>query len=194
VPHSNRGLLALPGFVLLAVNGAQWAVTGLMNSSLNKKIVGTHGEKNMMVKAIIGSVVMIHLGLFLAYQRDYYSGFAADSATDFKDGYLEALATVIPYEKGLDGHQKVDQVIFSSAYGQPYIYTLFARRTNPIWYQHGVLNTYLFLDEIKPEHLALPNRVVVASDRDPLPIDQADKLIYGSDGQIKFKIYITDPI
>ncbi|HYD35345.1 MAG TPA: hypothetical protein VD999_04720 [Vitreimonas sp.] len=190
-PHSNRALLALPGFLLLALGGLVMITEGIKNSQLNKNIQGTHGEKNMVLKAVIGGIVLVHSLFVLSYLQHYYTAFAAQSADDFKDGYLETLRYVIPYEKGLERRPKVDQILFTNKYGQPYIYTLFARRTNPIWYQGGVLNTYLFTDLIRPSDLERPNTLIVAAADDPLPIEKAEKIVYGSDGKVKFKIYYT---
>jgi 4-amino-4-deoxy-L-arabinose transferase-like glycosyltransferase len=191
VPHSNRALLALPGFILLAVWGMAWLIEAIRGSRFNATESGTHGEKHTILKSVIGMWVLIHCLLVISYQRHYYTVFAAQSAAEFKDGYLDAFKYVIPFEKGLNGVQPVDQVVFSSEYGQPYIYALFSRKTDPIYYQGGSLNKYLFVDEVKVSDLDRPNTLVVGSAKDALPPEKADKLIYGSDGQIKFKIYRT---
>lgn len=177
VPHSNRAILALPGFMLLAVLGL-------------KNLLEL---KPKFSKQILFGFILIHLSLFAAYQRHYYQVFSKESAADFQDGYLEAFNFVIPYEKGLDGKQAVDKIIFSSDYGQPYIYALFARKTNPIWYQGGSLIKYEFKDEVTIGDLERENTVVVASEKDDLlsKNDQADKIIYGSDGSKRFRIYLN---
>lgn len=190
-PHSNRALLALPGVLLLATVGFAMVQAGIQQWRWNQKITGSHGEKNTVWFAMVGSFWLIHLVLFIAYLQYYYTVFASRSAVDFKDGYLEALAFVIPYEKGQAGRSKVDQVVFSNTYGQAYIYTLFARKTDPIWYQGGALNTYLFVDGVTTSDLERPNTVVVASGEDRVPTDRANKVIYGSDGEVKFKIYVN---
>jgi hypothetical protein len=190
-PHSTRALLALPGFVLLAVWGAAWALESIRVSSFNKREMGTHGEKQSVLKIVIGMWILIHSFLFISYQRHYYTIFAAESADEFKDGYLDAFAYIIPYEKGLNGVQPVDQIVFSSEYGQPYIYALFARKTNPIFYQGGSLNKYLFVEKVSISDLERPNTLVVATAQDELPVDRADKVIYDSQGNVKFKIYRT---
>jgi hypothetical protein len=191
VPHSNRALLALPGVVILAAVGYATLQQLITSSSLNQKITGSHGEKNTIWYAVLGSWWLFHSLFFVAYLHHYYTDFARQSAVDFKDGYLETLAFVVPYEKGKEGHTKVDQVVFTNDYGQAYIYTLLARQTDPIWYQGGALNTYLFTDQISVSDLERPNTIVVASGADDLPLERATKVVLGSDGEVKFKIYVN---
>lgn len=191
VPHANRALLALPGFLMLAVVGFNELLTVVSNLSLSKKNRGSHGEKQLLIKTVAGLLVMTHLLIFVGYNRDYYARFAAESASDFKDGYLEAFAYAIDFEKGINGRPEVEKIIFSDEYGQPYIYALFARQTNPIWYQGGSLIKYEFKD-VEVGDLLRPNTLVVASGNDDdLNVGRADKLILGSDRSVRFKIYLT---
>jgi len=178
VPHSNRALLALPGFILLAVSGLKTL----------PEIIKKRSIKYLLILFFFG-----HLILFAGYLNNYYKNFATESAEAFQDGYLEAFEFVIPYEKGLDDKPKVDKIIFSSNYGQPYIYALFTRKTNPIWYQGGSLIKYEFKDEITIGDLERKNTIVVASNEDDLlgENDKADHIIYGSDGSIRFRIYLN---
>ena len=170
IPHSNRALLALPGFILLAVLGFK---------SLLKRI------KNPIIKnSFFGTLLLIHCLFFITYISDYFTVFAKDSADAFKDGYLEAFEFVVPHE------DRVDKIIFTSDYGQAYIYALFVRQTNPIWYQGGSLVKYEFKDEIDVGDLARKNTIVVASKNDEIEAGWADKLVYGSDNEVRFKIYL----
>lgn len=190
VPHANRSLLALPGIMILAVVGARWLIKMGQQLSLNHQVRGTHGETDLLPKALTGIFVLITSLLFIAYQHDYYTVFAHASADEFRDGYLEAFEYVIPYEKGEAGKPEVEKIVFTNDYGQPYIYALFVRRTNPIWYQGGSLIKYEFKDTINIGDLERKNAVIVASETDDIPVDQADAIIYGSDGKIRFKIYV----
>ncbi|MBU0579427.1 glycosyltransferase family 39 protein [Patescibacteria group bacterium] len=170
IPHSNRALLALPGFILLAVFGLKSFINQIKKSEIKKSVVGT--------------LVLVHLLFFIAYISSYFSIFAVKSASDFKDGYLEAFEYIVPYE------EQVEKILFTSDYGQPYIYALFVRQTNPIWYRGGSLIKYEFKDEINVGDLIRENTIVVASNRDELEPGLADYLVYGSDEEIKFKIYL----
>ncbi len=183
IPHSNRALLALPGFILLAVAGGYQLLLFIKHAELNKKVLGSHHEKNILVKAVFGTIVLLHMLFFAKFIHYYFDNFAKNSADDFKDGYIEAFQTVVPYES------KVDKILFTSRYGQPYIYALFVRKTNPIWYRGGSLIKYEFTDNITSGDLQRENTVVVAHPEDGLPEKDADKLIYGSDGKVRFMIY-----
>jgi len=129
---------------------------------------------------------------FVSYLYHYYTLFAAQSAADFQDGYLAAFRFALPYERGEEGKREVDKIIFTSDYGQPYIYALFVRQTNPIWYQGGSLAKYEFKDEVTIGDLERENTLVVASNQDDLlgAGTKADKVINGSDGSPRFRIYL----
>lgn len=183
VPHSNRALLALPGFLLLGLIGLCFLSSWILKSKINQKIIGSHGEKNMVWVSVMGTLLLWQALLFVRYTHDYFNVFAQASASDFADGYLETFNYVKQFEPD------VEKIIFTSDYGQPYIFALFARKTNPIWYQGGSLVKYEFKD-VNAGDLAREKALIVASQNDTdLPSDQADKLIYGSDGQVRFKIF-----
>ncbi|PJC54114.1 MAG: hypothetical protein CO028_04075, partial [Candidatus Levybacteria bacterium CG_4_9_14_0_2_um_filter_35_21] len=80
----------------------------------------------------------------------------------------------------------------TSDYGQPYIYALFVRKTNPIWYRGGSLIKYEFTDKIDEGDLTRNNTLVVGSNTDELPIENAEHIINGSDGKMRFQIYKTE--
>ena len=187
VPHSNRALLALPGALLLATLGLSQLIDWLWQVRL-QSLIGRY-QVNTLLKAVLGVLFTLHLFIFFAYQNDYYTKFKTQSVTDFNDGYLEAFNYVIPYEKGLAGKQKADTIVFTNAYGQAYIYALFVSRTNPIWYQGGSLNHYLFM-KVKPSDLERENALVVATPTE-IPDLPADKYILGADGSVRFKIFLT---
>ncbi len=190
VPHSNRSLLALPGFIMLAVYGLDYVLKKVRVRAMNKSARGSHGEKNIIVTSIVGLFLMVHSMFFIAFLGHYFTTFAAESAEGFKDGYLDAFEIVKKYEYG-EGVNEVDTIIFTSDYGQPYIYALFARKTNPIWYQGGSLIKYEFYDDITISDLSRKNALIVGSNQDELPLEKADHIIYGSDHEMKFQIYRT---
>ncbi len=186
IPHSNRSLMALPGFIGLAMVGLDFAASVLRRSKLNQTWNGSKGEKNLLVKAAIGSAALFHFVFFFAYANHYLNVFAAESAGAFQDGYLETLELVKSYEK------EVSSIIISSKYGQPYIYTLFAKQVSPIAYNGGVLVSYLFPDSVSISDLNRENSLIVATAEDEVPFKKADHLVYGSDGEIRFALFITD--
>lgn len=193
VPHSNRALLSLPGFLFLAVYGLEYLILILEKSQLNIRVSGTHNEKNIIVKSVIGTILAVHVLFSAAFIRHYFTNFAQLSTDDFNDGYLEAFEYAQKYEKG-DGVPAVDKIIFTSDYGQPYIYALFVRKTNPIWYQGGSLIKYEFTDKINMGDFLRKNTLIVGSGRDDLPTEQAEHIIYGADGSVRFQIFRTQGV
>jgi len=130
------------------------------------------------------SVYLLSVGLYLRY---YYQVYAKTSAHDYLDGYIEAMQLAHNYEKGTNGYPEVNKIVFTNDYGQAYIYALFVRKTNPIWYRGGSLIKYLFVDDINIGSLTEENALIVASQSDDIPLEKADHLVYGSDGQVRFK-------
>lgn len=178
VPHANRALLALPGFILLAMCG--------LNTILSARLLD-----QTIKRSLLGMLLLIHGLLAITSLNDYYTRFAAESATSFQDGYLEAFDWVESYRAASPDSTPLEKIIFTSIYDQPYIYALFATQMNPIWYQGGALNHYEFKSPITIGDLERPNTLVVASGQDDLlgRNDQADHVVYGSDGSVRFRIY-----
>jgi 4-amino-4-deoxy-L-arabinose transferase-like glycosyltransferase len=190
IPHSNRALLALPGFILFAILGL--IDFYILVEKKIKKVKLKNKQKKTVLKGFFISLGTIQFLSFLAFQKHYYTEFARASAADFQDGYLEAFTYVKDYAKGENGRKKVDKVIFTSDYGQPYIYALFVNQLNPIWYRGGSLNHYEFKDHVHRGDLGLKNTIIVGSKDDDLPDEQVEKFILGSDGEVRFKIYVND--
>lgn len=191
VPHANRALLSLPGWIWLAVVGFDWACRWTAQPLFDRWFKGSHGEGQLVLKTFIGLVVLIHALFLCAYLHTYYTTFAAQSADAFQDGYLETISYVVPYEYGDETHKAVDKILMDNGYGQPYIYLLVARKTNPFWYHSGSLIKYEFPDKLNEGALLRPNTLVVASGKQPMPWEKAQHLIYGSDGQIRFGIFVN---
>jgi len=170
VPHSNRMLLALPGFLLLAVLGWQWIATVKKNT--------------LTAPAVLGLCILLHTFFVVSYLHHYYTDFAASSANDFSDGYLDAMKYAYQHE------DSVDKVLFTSQYQQPYIYALFSRQTSPYEYHNGSLIKYEFTDHISVGELLRKNTLIIAT---PAELDPrlGTYLINGSDGKPRFVIVKT---
>ncbi len=184
VPHSNRALLALPGFFLLAILGLGELLDVLLVSQLNKKLSGTKGEKDLLVKSVLGGLVLAHAVLVCSYLHNYYTNFSAQSTNDFNDGYLEAMKIA------KESEATVEKILFTDKYGQPYIYALFARRTNPIWYRGGSLIKYEFSNRINVGDFSRSNTLIIASP-DQIEPSKGQKLILGADGSVRFVVVKT---
>jgi len=190
VPHSNRAFLSIVGFLVVAIYGLEYLIRLIKETKINKKTRGSHDEQDIIFKSVVGILLVVHLFLFISFINYYFITFAKESADAFKDGYLEAFSIARNYEKGV-GVEEVDKIVFTSDYGQPYIYALFVRKTNPIWYRGGSLIKYEFTDKISIGDLTRDNALVIASKDDDLPVDKATHVVYGSDGEVRFKIYKT---
>jgi hypothetical protein len=184
VPHSNRALLALPGFLLMAMYGLGELLVILAKSKLNKAVSGTKGEKNLLVKSVIGMASLMYFIMAASYIHHYFKDFNALAADDFKDGYLEAM------EYARSNEADVDKILFTSAYGQPYIYALFTRQTNPIWYQGGSLIKYEFSDRINPGDMSRKNTVIIATPTE-IEADRGQAVIKDAAGKVRFVLMKT---
>ena len=184
VPHSNRAFLALPGFVLLTLLGWQQLVLWLHQLPLNQKLSGSKLESDLLPKAVIGTMFLLHSFFVCSYLHHYFGTYAAESADAFQSGYVEAMEYVKLHEN------EVDKVIMTSSYQHPYIYVLFAKKVNPIAYQGGILGKYEFNDQINASFLLRPKTLIVAT---PLEIDpeKADTIIRDPAGKPRFVIVKT---
>lgn len=181
VPHSNRALFALPGFLLLSIEGLTKTI----------EMLAKFLKTGLSMRLVIGMFVLLEALCFTHYWHDYLTNFAKQSASDFQDGYLEAMQLAISYERGKDGLPPVDKILVSDEYGQPYIFTLFVRGTSPIAYRGGSLYKYEFTQKITSSDLTRPNTLVISTPSQYFDTDQATHLVYGSDDQPRFAIYYT---
>jgi len=170
VPHSNRMLLALPGFLWLAALGWQW--------------IAKNFTDDLIAPAVLGMCILFQIFFVSSYLNHYYNVFAKTSATEFVDGYQEAVTYAISQE------DNVDQVLFTTAYQQPYIYTLIGRKTNVYEFHNGALIKFLFTEKLSNGDRFRNNTLLVGTPDQLTPTD-SDTLIYGSDGEVKFVIVKT---
>lgn len=170
-PHPNRALLALPGFIGLIALG--W--DDLL-----------HFFKVTQAAFLVGIMYVLLLSSYVQY---YFSTYAKLSAPAFYDGNYAAAQRAVAIERqGVNG-VKPAKILYTSDYGQPYIFILLLKRLSPIGYQGGGLATYEFTGNISTGDLMRPNTLIVASATDDIPLDWASEVIYGSDGEVAFKLY-----
>ena len=191
LPHSNRALLSLPGFIITAIFGLDFIVEVFKNTKIDRSVSGSHGEKNIMAKSIVGTLLAVQVLLSVSFLHHYFTEFSKTSVDAFNDGYLEAFEIVKKYETGVDGFPEVGKIVFSTQYGQPYIYALFSKHTSTYDYNNGALIKYEFYPEITVADLNRPNALIIGVASDDLPTQKADHLVYGSDGQVRFQIFYT---
>jgi 4-amino-4-deoxy-L-arabinose transferase-like glycosyltransferase len=180
VPHSNRSLLALPGFLLLAVVGVETIQTFFISI-----------ESELRLRQSVGTILLLECLFFISLFHFYTTSFVKLSTPDFQDGYLEAMTIAKEYEKGENGKPEVANIMFSSEYGQPYMYALFVRKTSPMYYRGGSLNKYTFTDQISVADLDKKGILVVSTPSMELPTNKATHTVYGQDGSPRFLLFYT---
>ena len=189
IPHANRALLAYPGFLILMCLGL-FFLFKLWYFFLHNKSLFVQGRKFasesslLILKAVLGLTLLTHCLLFLSYWQNYFLNYSAFSADAFQNGYQQVFEYVIPEE------EKVEKILFSDTYGQPYIYALFFRQTNPIWYQGGSLIKYEFTNKISTADLQRNNTLIVATP-DQIDPTLGDRIIQAPDGSVRFVIIKT---
>lgn len=149
VPHPNRALLAIPGFILMALIGIDWIV--LILSRFGRKITFAFGV----------IIISVHSLLFLQFWQYYVSPYQLASSPEFIDGYQRMFERVWQIHDGESQYQPVDQFLISSEYGQPYIYALFTRKITPLEYHGGYFSRFLFPDAILVGDLLRENTILV---------------------------------
>lgn len=160
VPHANRALLALPGFLLGSLLGFRYFLTWLAHSKWNKNIMGSHGELHTVLKSTVGIIVLAHILFAISMLRDYYVEFPAKSSEAFVEGYQAMITELNAYESG-ERDFVPDQYVVTSSYGQPYIFVLFQNSMSPIAFHNGALVKFMF-KEIDLGDLNRENTVVVS--------------------------------
>jgi hypothetical protein len=188
IPHANRALLALPGFIIITCCGAHIAVQSIQKSQLNQKMLGSHKETDIFLKAIIGMWMLLHTVFFLSYIHNYYTNYRVNSSGAYQSGYRELMNVI----KTLEAERGWDKILISSAYGQPYIYTLLFHSYSPYSYHGGVLINYEFAP-IKVGDLNRTKAIIVATpeDREALELPQPpDITVYDTAGVPRFWVYV----
>ncbi|HNQ16594.1 MAG TPA: glycosyltransferase family 39 protein [Candidatus Woesebacteria bacterium] len=184
VPHPNRALLALPGFLLLALLGLDHLT----------KIIFSFVKPNRKIQiALICFLVVVEITQLSLFLHQYFGTYNRQSSSSFQDGYSEMFAEVWSYYDGNNGKHSVDQIVITSEYGQPYIYALLTRKISTFQYHNGALINFLFPDVVQLSDLDRPNALVVAGEKSDL-IDRtkAIKVIYANDGQPRFWLFDTN--
>ncbi|KKT97631.1 MAG: hypothetical protein UX35_C0012G0021 [Microgenomates group bacterium GW2011_GWA1_46_15] len=164
-PHSNRAHIIIPWIQMLAVMGYIYV------------------EKFFPKKAFFFGVVTLLLIQTAWYARIYQRVYTYDSARDFQYGYKEAVL----YAKSQEG--KVDKVLLTSAYGQPYIYVLLYKKLTPIEYQQGALANYEIRDLKWDQDKNRKNALIIGTPWEiPANADHIVKEIHYPDGEVAFRI------
>lgn len=185
VPHPNRALLALPGLLSLAVLGATISSDWLDHQ---KKIRSKYLTWQALI-IVIFIFEILCLGRFVYYYFGQYQQMIGD---DFLTGYWQAAQLAHDYSIG-QNQPAVDQVLFSSMFGQPYIYLLAANNIDPVAFHNGALVRFLFPDQISVGDLQRNNTLLVATKYDRLEEVEPIQMIADQFGQPRFYFYFVNP-
>lgn len=190
VPHSNRQLLALPGFIILSLVALDWLYLKLSTKNIESLVKGSHCETLIILKSVLGSLLLATFLLFVAYLHHYYYVYPQQTGEDLLGGYLETMLYVAEIEKT---HPTIEKFLISNQYGTPYIYTLVARKTSPFEYNYGSLIKYEFPDKVTQGDADNRTKtVVVATTKDEVDFSQADKVITDKSGRPRFAVFVND--
>ena len=134
------------------------------------------------------------MSFFGAFSYNYFNKYPKKNIDAFQEGYQEIFQEVNLYLKGLDGRKKVSSVFITDKYGHSYIYALFFNQIKPIAYHQGALYQYQFFNKFGIGDLERKQALIITDFDNELPIERAEKVIYGVDGKIRFKIYLSNDL
>lgn len=191
VPHTIRTLLALPGFILITVVTAKTMLEIVYASKANQKILGSHNEKNVTLKAILGTGVLLHTLSIVAMLHTYFISFPYNSSKLFISSYVQAMQIANEYATGTNKPVK-NKIMVTSKYGQPHMYTLFANKIHPFEYHYGALIKYEFT-EVTVGDLMRENAVIIATgSEEGFWPDRATQVLCDEFGNVEFMIFETE--
>jgi len=191
VPHTIRSLLALPAFILLIIVTTKAILEYILVSKVNKNILGSHDEKNVTLKAILGTGVLLHVLSIIAMLHSYFVTFPERSAELYVSEYLTAMEIAQEYATGSNGKQEKDKILVSDEYGQPHMYTLFANEIHPFAYRNGFLVKYEFTKVTVGDLMRENALVIVTGDEEGFWPDRATQVLRDDFGNIEFMIFET---
>lgn len=180
-----------------------WLVVGPIPAMIGREVPHPLRAYNLLPPLIIITALGIHF-LLRSYQKvsrviiilfainvvffinHYFFVYPIYSAPDWQYGYQEAALTARQYE------DQVDQIIFSSYYGQPYIFTYFYQDRKPLSVFWGAMSKYLFRGINWTEDQQKVNTLIIGSPQD-IPADSPNiiKEILFPNGEVAFRIVKT---
>lgn len=170
VPHSNRAHGVIPFIQLIVAWGFLQSYTLISKTTWKKYVL-----------PILGSVFVIQT---ICYAYVYITTYkTTEAAKEFQYGYEQAVV----YARQQEGD--VDKVLFTSAYGQPYIYILLFKKLTPIQFHQGSLANYEIRDLNWPAD-RLRKRVLIVGTPKEIPADAPNIVheILFPNGGVAFRI------
>jgi len=166
VPHPLRAYNLLPPLIIITALGIHFLLRSYQK-----------------VSSIIIILFAINAVFFINH---YFFAYPIYSAPDWQYGYQQAALTARQNE------DQVDKIIFSSYYGQSYIFTYFYQNREPLSVFWGAMNKYLFRNINWPEDEKKINALIIGSPEE-IPADAPGiiKEILFPDGRVAFRIVKT---
>lgn len=178
-----------------------WLVIGPIPAMIGREVPHPLRSYNLLPPLIIITALGIYqimtrsrlyliYGLFavnsLFFLQHYFFVYPVYSAPDWQYGYQEAVVFARQNE------DQVDKIIFTSFYGQSYIFTYFYQNREPLSVFWGAMNKYLFRNINWPEDEKKFNTLIIGSPEE-IPADSQGiiKEILFPDGQVAFRIVKT---
>lgn len=127
--------------------------------------------------------VAINAGWFFYH---YFITYPVESAPQWQYGYKQAAAVAAEWE------DRVDKVIITSYYGQPYVFTYWYQDRDPQAIFWGGAIKYLFRAVKLDGDLLLPNTLIIGAPSEiPQDTQGIIKEIYFPDGKVAFRVVKT---
>ena len=168
-PHSNRAHGVVPFVQLLSAFG----LFSLMNA-IQKKV-------SVSISKLLVIVVVLILLQVMVFAPQYVRVYRSVASDDFQEGYLEAFTYARSQE------YRVDRVVVSSAYGQPYIFALFVKKLTPIQWQHGALGNYEFRELDWEKDQTITDTLFIGLPED-IPDEAVEHKIFSASGEERLRV------
>ncbi|PIP52664.1 hypothetical protein COX09_00210 [Candidatus Beckwithbacteria bacterium CG23_combo_of_CG06-09_8_20_14_all_47_9] len=163
VPHPIRAYQLLPVLTIITAVGIK--------------------EFSTRSRLILYTLLVVN-SLYFFYQ--YFIIYPVESARDWQYGYKQAAVVAREWE------DRVDKVIISSYYGQPYVFTYWYQDRRPQSIFWGGAIKYLFRPVKLDGDKLLPNTLIIGSPEDiPSGSEGIIKEIYFPDGSVAFRVIKT---
>ena len=163
VPHPIRAYQLLPVLTIITAVGIK--------------------EFSTRSRLILYTLLVVN-SLYFFYQ--YFIIYPVESARDWQYGYKQAAVVAREWE------DRVDKVIISSYYGQPYVFTYWYQDRRPQSIFWGGVIKYLFRPVKLDGDKLLPNTLIIGSPEDiPSGSEGIIKEIYFPDGSVAFRVIKT---
>lgn len=174
-PHTIRAFNMLPALLIINSLGIMSFLTWLRKKKKDK-------QKTFCILFFI-----FYFLNFIYYFYSYHFCFSVYAAKDWQYGYKQMARYVQQQE------DQVNQIIITSAYGQPHIFTYFFQQRDPMEIFWGQMVKYRFRDINWEQDQYLENVLLVGTpEQIPLKAipgwQKIEKEIYFPDGSVAFRI------